>query len=84
MHELHHSDIVTYALTRMAGEFAQDKQETLRGLKQCIQETHTRRGLGSSHYEEMDEAGPGYAVRTPKRSPGTKDTTLNSDMNNKT
>ena len=84
MHELHHSDIVTYALTRMAGEFAQDKQETLRGLKQCIQETHTRRGLGSSHYEEMDEAGPGYSVRTPKRSPGTKDTTLNSDMNNKT
>ena len=30
---LHHSDIVTYALTRLASEYARDKQETLKGLK---------------------------------------------------
>ena len=28
-----------------------------------MQETHSRRGLGSSHYEELDETGPGYAIR---------------------
>jgi amino acid transporter len=30
---LHHSDIVTYALTRLASEFARDKLETVKGLK---------------------------------------------------
>ena len=80
MHDLHHSDIVTYALTRMAAEFAQNKQETLKGLQNCIEEVNTRRGLGSSRYEEMDEAGPGYAVRAPQRSSGTKDTKSNSDL----
>jgi hypothetical protein len=33
MHGLHHSDIVTYALTRLAREYAQDKQETLKNLR---------------------------------------------------
>jgi len=79
MHDLHHSDIITYALTRMAADFAQNKQDTLKGLQRCIEEVSTRRGLGSSHYEEMDETGPGYAVRTPQRSSGTKDTKSNSD-----
>ena len=83
MHDLHHSDIVTYALTRMAAEFAQDKQETLKGLQHCIEEVNARRGLGSSRYEEMDEAGPGYAVRAPKRRSGTKETKSNSDVVNK-
>ncbi|HMH14053.1 MAG TPA: APC family permease [Edaphobacter sp.] len=83
MHDLHHSDIVTYALTRMAAEFAQDKQETLKGLKHCIEEVNTRRGLGNSRYEEMDEAGPGYAVRAPQRGLETKDTKSTSDVVNK-
>ncbi|HEY6375122.1 MAG TPA: APC family permease [Edaphobacter sp.] len=63
MKDLHHSDIVTYALTRMASDFARDKQETLKGLEKCMHEIHNRRGLGSSHYEELDETGPGYAIR---------------------
>jgi hypothetical protein len=66
MHDLHHSDIVTYALTRMASEFARDKQGTLQGLQQCIHDTNSRRGLGRSRYEELDEAGPGYTIRTPR------------------
>jgi amino acid transporter len=65
MHDLHHSDIVTYALTRMASEFAQDKPGTLKGLQQCINETHSRRGLGRSRYEQLDESGPGYTIRAP-------------------
>ena len=46
MQDLHHSDILTYALTRMAAEFARDKQGTLRDLQKCIEEGHHRHGLG--------------------------------------
>jgi amino acid transporter len=64
MEQLHHSDIVTYALTRMANEFARDKQETLKGLRECMDHVHNRRGLGRSFHEEIDDKGPGYAIRT--------------------
>ena len=37
MRDLHHSDIVTYALTRMASEFARDKEATLLGLQHYLQ-----------------------------------------------
>jgi amino acid transporter len=63
MRDLHHSDIVTYALTRLANEFARDKQATLKGLQQCIEQTGSRRKLGSTYREEMGESGPGYAIR---------------------
>jgi hypothetical protein len=63
MQDLHHSDILTYALTRMASEFARDKQATLRDLQKCIEESHHRHGLGEFRYDEVDEAGPGYAIR---------------------
>ena len=33
MQELHHSDIITYALTRLAGQYARDKAEILRNLR---------------------------------------------------
>jgi Amino acid permease len=79
MRDLHHSDVVTYALTRLADEFAHDKQETLKGLEHCIREIHMRRGLGSSYHEDMGDTGPGYAVRAPKRHSGTTDTNKNSD-----
>jgi amino acid transporter len=31
--DLHHSDIITYALTRLAGQYAREKQEVLRELR---------------------------------------------------
>ena len=31
--DLHHSDIITYALTRLAGHYAREKAEILRDLK---------------------------------------------------
>jgi len=65
MEHLHHSDIVSYALAHMANEFARDKQETLKGLRECMDQIHHRRGLGRSFHEEMDDTGPGYAIRTP-------------------
>ena len=33
--DLHHSDIITYALTRLATQYAREKQETLRDLRNC-------------------------------------------------
>jgi hypothetical protein len=33
MQELHHSDIITYALTNLAGQYAREKQEILRDLR---------------------------------------------------
>ena len=31
--DLHHSDIITYALTRLAGQYAREKQDILRDLR---------------------------------------------------
>jgi hypothetical protein len=31
--DLHHSDIITYALTHLAGQYAREKQEILRDLR---------------------------------------------------
>ncbi len=33
MQDLHHSDIITYALTRLAGQYAREKEEILRDLR---------------------------------------------------
>ena len=33
MQDLHHSDIITYALTRLAGQYARDKAEIVRNLR---------------------------------------------------
>ncbi len=47
--DLHHSDIITYALTRLAGQYAREKQEILRDLRNYrAAESPTARGLGSS------------------------------------
>jgi len=33
MQDLHHSDIITYSLTRLAGQYAREKEEILRNLR---------------------------------------------------
>jgi amino acid transporter len=65
MQNLHHSDILSYALTRMATEFARDKEGTLKDLQRCIEENHQRHRLGSVRYEELDEVGPGFSIQAP-------------------
>jgi hypothetical protein len=62
MQDLHHSDILTYALTHMASEFAHDKQGMLKDLQRCIDETNHRRGLGNSRRNDFDDSGPGYSI----------------------
>ena len=49
MQGLHHSDIMTYALTRLAMEYARDKQETLRSLRRYTQEGGRDTQLGISY-----------------------------------
>jgi amino acid transporter len=66
MEHLHHSDIVTYALTRLASEYASDRGGTVRQMHLSIQEQGLRRGLGAiSHFDDADEnEGPGYSLTT--------------------
>ncbi len=66
MQHLHHSDIITYAITRVAKEFKQDKESTLTGLQQCIEDANNHRGLGSLRYDLLDDSGPGYSIPGPK------------------
>jgi amino acid transporter len=42
--DLHHSDIITYALTRLAGQYAREKQEILRDLR-CYKAADAPGGL---------------------------------------
>jgi amino acid transporter len=45
--DLHHSDIITFALTRLAGQYAREKAEILRDLRNCrAVETPTRLSYG--------------------------------------
>jgi amino acid transporter len=73
MQDLHHSDILTYALTRMATEFAHDKEGTLRDLQKCIEESQHRHGLGGLRFEELDGIGPGYAIQAPRSEPKSEE-----------
>jgi amino acid transporter len=65
MHNLHHSDIMTYALTRLATEYARDKQETLKELRRYTHDGNRAAPLGLSY-------GGGYredhAIPAPKAS----------------
>ncbi len=61
--KLHHSDIVTYALTRLASEYARDKQETLKGLKRGSREP----GSGPSLAPRTTRDGANdYSILAPK------------------
>ncbi|HEX4067724.1 MAG TPA: APC family permease [Acidobacteriaceae bacterium] len=65
MQGLHHSDIVTYALTRLAIDYARDKQETLRNLRRYTQDGSRDAPLGITY------RGPGredQAIPAPRPS----------------
>jgi amino acid transporter len=66
MLELHHSDIITYALTRLAGQYAREKDDILRDLRNY-------RALESSTSDKPRVSGfsanttlPGLPSRSPK------------------
>jgi hypothetical protein len=64
MQDLHHSDIVSYALTRLASEYARDRAETIRGLRRCMQSGSA--ALPAPRTERLRGAGYEYTVRAPK------------------
>jgi amino acid transporter len=62
--DLHHSDIITYALTRLAGQYAREKQEILRDLRNYrAAETPTNLRLGSQDLSGIP-SGPSASGRT--------------------
>ena len=65
MQNLHHSDIVTHALTRLAAEYARDKQETLLGLRRRVADGSPAARLGEGR-NPLTQPGIDYAVRAPK------------------
>jgi amino acid transporter len=69
MQGLHHSDIVTYALTRLATEYARDKQETLKNLRRYATDGN---GLPASITPTNDRR-PEYSIRAPKPSNSADD-----------
>ncbi|MGC1298697.1 MAG: APC family permease, partial [Alloacidobacterium sp.] len=74
MQGLHHSDIVTYALTRLAIEYARDKQETLRDIRRYRKDSGGRSGtLESPSTPKLDKDGMDYSIPAPKPSSGPYD-----------
>jgi amino acid transporter len=65
MQNLHHSDIVTHALTRLAAEYARDKEETLLGLRRRIHDGSPASRLGPLR-NPVTQPGGDYAVRAPR------------------
>ncbi len=65
--DLHHSDIITYALTRLAGQYAREKQEILRDLRNC------RAGAPTMRLGPQDSHGPGGITPSPRAIKQTRD-----------
>jgi amino acid transporter len=70
MQGLHHSDIVTYALTRLAIEYARDKQETLREMRRYTGDGSKKAGPGALSYPKLGKEGLDYSIPAPKPSSG--------------
>src|SRR5277367_5053633 len=73
MQGLHHSDIVTYALTRLAIEYARDKQETLRDIRRYRKDGSKSGTLNSPSTPKFGKEGLDYSIPAPKPSSGESD-----------
>lgn len=65
MQDLHHSDIVTYALTRLATEYARDKQEVLKGLRRHSIDGNKITAPARDSIA-LPELGADYSIRAPR------------------
>jgi len=63
---LHHSDVVTFALTRLATDYVHDRDETVRSLQQNLAEIQQPKEFGSKRFDRLEKLGPGYSIRAPK------------------
>ncbi len=71
MQGLHHSDIVTYALTRLAMDYARDRQETMRDLRRYTQDNTRDNRLGIS-YRAPDREERSMPAPKPSREEETR------------
>jgi nucleotide-binding universal stress UspA family protein len=68
MQDLHHSDIITYALTHLASQYAREKQEILRDLRNYrAAETPSSVRLGSHDLSELPSLPASSAHELPPR-----------------
>jgi hypothetical protein len=73
MQGLHHSDIVTYALTRLAVEYARDKQETLRDIRRYRKDGGRSSTIESPAMPKLGREGLDYSIPAPKPSSESSD-----------
>ncbi len=61
--DLHHGDIITYALTRLAGQYAREKNDILRDLRNCKAADSSMLPLrmGGQDLTTVSPTGPGAA-----------------------
>jgi len=74
MEGLHHSDIVTYALTRLASDYARDKIETLKNLRRYTQDGRQATPPPAQGSRPESRGGLDYSIRAPRstsREPGS-------------
>ncbi|MGA9061929.1 MAG: APC family permease [Terracidiphilus sp.] len=67
--DLHHSEIITYALTRLAGQYAREKQEILRDLLNC----RAAKSPATLRLGAQDSYGPGGIKESPRAIKQTRD-----------
>ena len=68
--DLHHSDIITYALTRLAGQYAREKQEILRDLRNYrAADAPANLRLGSHDLSSVPSAPPASQLPPPQLKP---------------
>jgi amino acid transporter len=67
--DLHHGDIITYALTRLAGQYAREKQEILRELRNY----HAAESHATLHLGARDSYGPDGITQSPRAVKQTRD-----------
>jgi len=64
--DLHHSDIITYALTRLAGQYAREKQEILRDLRNYrAADAPAALRLGNQNLSANSPAAPPPTIPAP-------------------
>ncbi|MFZ0663743.1 MAG: APC family permease [Acidobacteriaceae bacterium] len=74
MQYLHHTDIVTYALTRLASEYARDKVETLKDLRRYTQRAQRDDSMLEHLPQGHSGAGSRYVIPAPKPERDDEDT----------
>jgi amino acid transporter len=70
MHDLHHSDVITYSLTRLAGQYAREKEEILRDLRnyRSMEPSNSLR-LGDHNLSKLAPIPPASGNILPPQSP---------------